>query len=443
MIEDALKSTRTLHRLIMTVALVTIIFSLSISKPQDKAQQKAIIDGLIETDFAAYEKFVNDAVARESDKLLKPIGANTTQTLEQGNHLIFGLDKLGDHLSKPIHVGKLLTNDLILKDVASTTLAALNALNGLSLNQDVQILIPRTDGLLKEVNEFLKSNPGAGRRIDTVRISMDDFDFNAQSFLPGNEANVGLYFELLDAVRTGGAPTFSANFVADIRSLADTSFLFWLQQQNIDAQLVETKSGQVEFAPSLADAFKGSRNEKLGLLSQRLADTIASSSPTNQSVSILGTNVPGSLVLFASPLILFSLAYYFFNHTNHLSRLHTIDEKSFDHFVWLPLSLRQRFIVELVRDQKFYVYAGVLELLASATLLPLISITLLFVQLQQFGDLSALHKACMALASLGIAVFGSLAAVNINKISEQLSAQRTRPERRRWDIRNRQQQKNR
>jgi len=58
MIEDALKSTRTLHRLIMTVSLVTIVFALSINLPEDKAAQKQIIDDLVAIDFTDYNAFV-------------------------------------------------------------------------------------------------------------------------------------------------------------------------------------------------------------------------------------------------------------------------------------------------------------------------------------------------------------------------------------------------
>ena len=45
MVEDALKSTRTLHQLIMTVSLVTLVFALSVSLPEDKINATHHADG--------------------------------------------------------------------------------------------------------------------------------------------------------------------------------------------------------------------------------------------------------------------------------------------------------------------------------------------------------------------------------------------------------------
>lgn len=422
MIEDALKSTRTLHRLIMTVALVTIVFSLSLSLPQDKSKQKEIIDGLIAFDFAAYEQFVEEQVAGQAAATLRPIGDALTSKLEDAGHLVFGLDKLGEAFSKPVHVGKLLTGDLILNDVSNATLAALEGLNGLSLDRDVQILVPRAGELLEEISAFLEQHPGAGKRVDTIRLNIDAFDFNAESFLPGTEVYVGLYFELLDAVRVGGAPAFSANFVADIKPVPDTSFLHWLRRQEPDSKLVALANGEVKFASELDDAPTGVRTEKLGVLSLRLADEIASSGPARQSVSILGTNVPGSLVIFASPIILISLAYYFYNHTSHLRRLCGSDEGAFAQFAWLPLSLDRTLEFTGSGGRPVRVYAGVMEVLMSGTVLPLLAIGLLYLQLSQFGDLSILHKVCMAAGATGIAVFGLLCAGNISAIKHRLAS---------------------
>lgn len=254
MIEDALKSTRTLHRLIMTVALVTIIFSLSISLPKDKLHQKEIIDGLIAIKFTEYETFIQQELDKESSVLLTPVGAKLTNVLEAGNHLTFGLDKIGSELAKPIHVGKILVKKTILSEVSNASLTSLNALNILSLRRDIQILVPRIDGLVTVIEEFLRKNPGAGKRIDTIRINIDDFDFNAETFLPSTEINVGLYFELLDVVRVGGAPAFSANFVADIKLLPNTSFIYWLKQKSFDEKLVVVENNQVKFAPELENA---------------------------------------------------------------------------------------------------------------------------------------------------------------------------------------------
>ena len=62
MIEDALKNIRNIHRIILTISFITIVFSVSISAPQDKKQQLALLNKLIEFDFSEYDKFVEKKV---------------------------------------------------------------------------------------------------------------------------------------------------------------------------------------------------------------------------------------------------------------------------------------------------------------------------------------------------------------------------------------------
>ena len=420
MIEDALKSTRTLHRLIMTVALVTIIFGLSISLPEDKLRQREIIDGLIAIEFTEYNTYIQTELDKAGSLLLSPIGSKLIKALEDSGHLTFGLDKIGSELSKPIHVGRILVNSSILSEVSNTSLTSLNALNGLSLNRDIQILVPRTDELVAAIGDFLSENSSAGKRIDTLRITIDDFDFNAESFLPGTETNVGIYFELLDVVRVGGAPTFSANFVSDIKTLPNTSFIYWLKLKGFDEKFLVVENKQVKFAPELENAPSGFTNEKLGVLSLKLANDIAKSGPANQSVSILGTNIPGSLVIFASPIILFFLTYYFLNHTSHLLRVSKVDPVQFEQFAWLPLSLNHVFRYSFTGNRRAPIFAGILEIIGSAIILPIAALILLYVQLSQFGGLSLLHRGCMLVSAVGIAVFGLFVVSNINQIKHFL-----------------------
>jgi len=421
MIEDALKSTRTLHRLIMTVSLVTIVFALSISLPEDKAAQKQIIDDLIATDFASYKVFVDAKVEEQRQADLVPLSQTFRAELESKGHLIFGLNNLAEELGKPIHIGRLLTEDLLFAEISSASLTAMNALNGLSLGADVQILIPRTEELLTEIDAFLSEHPQAGRRVDTIRITLGDFDFTAESFLPGEEVTVGIYFELLDAVRTGGAPTFNANFVADISEIAETAFLTWLQTQGLNEALVKIDGDEVIFASGLQGVPQGFATEKLGVLSLRLADEIARSSPASQSVSILGTNIPGALAIFASPIILFALAYYFAAHTGHLTRIVGKDRDSFEAFSWLPISIQAKWTFKTSHRLTFILPFGVLECLSSAVILPLGSMGLLYYRLQSFGNLTTVQVLWLVGAGLGIIIFGLLTCRNIMMVRSILA----------------------
>ena len=420
MIEDALKSTRALHRIIMTVALVTIVFALSISLPEEKASQKKTIDGLIATDFVAYDDFWSSKVEETRLAVLKPLSDQLASDLEAMGYLVFGLETLAGEFAKPIHIGRLHVNELILNEVSNASIVSLNALNGLSLGANVQILVPRTEELLKEIAEFLAENPRAGRRVETIRITIGDFDFAAESFLPGDQTTVGIYFELLDPVRTGAAPAFSANFIADIVEIEDSSFLVWLQSQSFGDTLVSFDGDEVAFVPELQSAPKGFINEKLGVLSLQLANELSKSSPASQSVSILGTNIPGALAIFASPIVLLALSYYFAAHTGHLTRIAEKDRDSFEEFSWLPISLESGLTFPLSDKVTFHLPFGIMECFSSAILLPVASMGLLYFRLQAFGGLPMLQTACLAAAAIGIMVFGTVTLRNIMLVRQTI-----------------------
>jgi len=345
--------------------------------------------------------------------VLVPLAEAFEQELESKGHLTFGLGTLAGEFGKPIHIGRLLFEELLLTEVSNASIVQLNALNGISLGSKVQILVPRMDGLLAEIDAFLSDNPQAGRRVDTVRITIGDFDFTAESFLPGSETTVGIYFELLDAVRTGGAPAFSANFIADIIEVDDTSFLTWLRDQGIDERLISFEGNEVVFARELQSAPKGFLEEKLGVLSLRLSDEISKSSPASQTVSILGTNVPGALAIFASPIILFALSYYFGAHTGHLTRIVEKDRDSFEAFSWLPISLKAEWTFAYAEGKAIIIPFGVVECFSSAMLLPIASMGLLYYRLQAFGSLSTLQVGCLIGAAIGVLIFGLLALRNV------------------------------
>ena len=145
----------------------------------------------------------------------------------------------------------------------------LDALSGLGLSSDVQIVVPRVSELIGEIEAFLNENPGAGKRLETIRLGINEYEFNAESFLPGPETFAGLYFELVDAVRTGGAPTFDASFVADVVVLPETSFIDWLAAHDELSGIVAIDGDKIGFLPGLGQVPAGFREEKLGLLHRR------------------------------------------------------------------------------------------------------------------------------------------------------------------------------
>ena len=82
MIEDALKSTRNLHGLILVVSLVTLIFSLSLKVEETKRTQKLEVDALLRTDFLAYETWLSAKLQPAIDENLGPAARASKRRLK-------------------------------------------------------------------------------------------------------------------------------------------------------------------------------------------------------------------------------------------------------------------------------------------------------------------------------------------------------------------------
>lgn len=424
LVEDALKSTRNLHRLIMAVSLVTLVFAFSLSLPSEQTDQRATLDDLIKADFMAYDAFVADKVDNFRLETLVPIGADVSEQLENSGHLVFNLEDIGEALAAPLHVGKLLIPELALSEMTNSTLNALDSLNGLSLSSDVQVIVPDTEGVTNEIEAFLNENETTGRRIDEIVLSIDDFTFAGESFLPDSATTIGMYFELVETVRTAGAPVFSANFPARIETLPKTSFIDWLENSKELSHVVTIDDGYIFFAPQLKDAPTGFREEKIGLLHQRLSTEIAAAGPERRSATMLGAQIPGLLVVIASPLVLIVLTYYFNNHTRHLRRLVKSNVVAFQNFAWMPLSIS--WLIEIrnptSKTRRFLLRGWHLEALFSVIALPQLALVLLFWKLTLFGQIGLWAIAALAIGSIGTVGFSVSSVRNIGRI-RSLSSQ--------------------
>lgn len=414
MIEDALKSTRNLHRLILAVSLVTLVFSLSLRPPDQQRKQKAIIDALIDIDFSSYDVWLKPKLDEAIASWLEPATEPVVKSLESGNYPVFLREDIVDALRTPAHIGKLLIEELILKDVSTASLTQLNALNGFALAANVQITVPRVEGVVTELTAFLEDNPGAGKRIANAQVTISPYDSVGESFLPGKTVTGTLYFELVDAVAVGSAPVFQVTFDADIIEIPHTSFLAWLEQAEL-SPIVEIRAEKVIFAGSLAEAPRGFFQEKLGTLSLRLADEIKSAGPEKRTASILGTQVPGLLIVLAAPLTLMALMYYLVSHTAHLARLARRHSSEMAGFAWLPITMTEWPIPGTTR----YIRGNIFELLMSLAVLPIVSLTVMYWKLDVFGGISLPTKLLIAGSILWILVFWRSVRREIEQIRQE------------------------
>ncbi len=372
MIEDALKSTRNVYRLILTIAFVTLIFSLSIESPSDKKKQLDHINQLLSFDFLAYQGFVDEQIKVATEQQYHELSQRIKDKIEQQGYSIFNLHHIAEAFDHSPHIGRLLVEDLVLSEVNNATLNQLSALNGLSLNQNVQVVMPKDEDFVDTVIEFLQENSySMGRRVDGVQVTLGDFNFIGNTFLPDEETLISVYFELPENIRTSGAPVFNADIPASIQSIPNTSFAHWLLEQ-ADPSLVKQSNNKLLWLPEIKPSSNGFTETKLGLLAQQLEQDILKSSPDEQTVPVFGANIPGVLFVFAAPLLLLMLMYYHYHQILHLkSIVHRPGAlEQFIEFSWMPLNNNQNWHLEFI---------------STMIVIPLMSLSVLCVQLMKYG----------------------------------------------------------
>lgn len=394
MIDDALKATRTLHRLIITVSLLTIVFALSVELPRDKAFQLEQLEELVQIPFVDYNQFVDAKVGAFISELTSDRITALNQNLE--GPLVFSLDEISESISVPVHVGKIRTSQSILSEVQNATISGFDALaSALSITQDVQIWLPQIENIQDDIQEFLDAHPKAGSRISNVRIepTVDYFGEIAdpiETFWDTGETWGQLYFELIPAGGPIGAPVFIKEMPLEAYEVPNSSWKKWLSSQSDISHLIEiAKGGDVKWLPQVKKRPDGFDQEVIGLLISNLKKELRDSSPEAQKMTILGSDVPGILVVYASPLVLLALFYYLLNHIRHLIKISEHDISGFRDFAWMPLSFGRFWQIECI---------------ASMLILPVTALVLLNFRLNVFQTTPTLASAFTWLVILTISL---------------------------------------
>ena len=102
MLEDALKNTRNIHRLILTISFVTIVFSLSIDHPRDKEEQLEALSKLGAVPFIDYKDFAEKAVNDFEESTLQILVDQINTRLKQENYTLFNTHHIGEAFSKNV-----------------------------------------------------------------------------------------------------------------------------------------------------------------------------------------------------------------------------------------------------------------------------------------------------------------------------------------------------
>lgn len=412
MIEDALKNIRNVHRLILTISFITLVFSLSISPPHDKKTQMELIKKLIEFNYLEYDSFVDQNIDDFFSPKLKELSKGLGEKIKKEALQIFNLHHIYEAFSRNSHVGKILTEELVFSNTSNATLNQFDALNGLSLNKDVQVVLPDIDGIATKISSFLIENNKTGQRVYNVILKVGDYSFIGESSLLDSTITLNLNFELSATTRAGGSPTFNADFPAKLISLPNTSFKHWIVEKSKNMDIVKHKDGKLVWLPTLDSLPNGFREQKLGLLAKNLEDDIKKSSPEEQKVSILGANVPGILFVYAPPIILLALMYYLMNHSLHLLTLVKDNLIYFTQFSWMPLSLKTYWYIDLIGSIVFF---------------PILSLSVLNFQLNQFGTTNYGSTILLLGSSIGVGLFARIVFKSIKAIREVMKKEKHEP----------------
>jgi len=418
-IEDSLKNARNLHRLIMLLSFITLIFSLSLKPPLDKRLQRKQIESLISFNFSKYDEFVNQKVNERMSVEYAEISSFLAESINKYNHLIFNVNSISELFDESPHVGKLLIEELILVSPANASLNQLTALNGLSLAKDVQIVVLEIKEIAPLIETFLQENNSPiGRRVDNAYLEIEDYSFIAETFLPREEIRVNLYFELPERIRIASSPVFSESFNAKVISIPRTSFISWLSEQPMSNGFSNILDETVIWIPSMEHEKNEFKEKRLGLLVSELKidRDIEKSLQEVQKVSFLGASIPGLVYVYTAPILLIAFCYYLKNYVQHLLELSTDQDriKQVSIFSWIPLMKVSYWKVDFFLTSCF---------------LPIASMLVLYFQINQFGDVGILRTslitACIIMCIvLTGRMYSSLIEIRKNIHQENLSLTR-------------------
>jgi hypothetical protein len=396
-IEGALEVTRNLHRAIISVSAITFVFALSLRQPESEKSQQKSVQHFLNFDFSEYDRFVDAKVAAVAAQWLTQPSDELRADLEKSKAPVFGTSEIVSAFEKPTLVGRFKVNETKLSTPGNMTVRELDLLKALPIAEDVRILVPTMAEAGHSILEFLENNGKAGMKVQTVRVAnAEDYP---DSDLPkaGTSAKMTIYFELFG--QTPPFPVFQAGVNAVVRVVPGTSFSAWLARQTSATEFTGQTRDGLSWFPALKALPKDQAERRLADVLATLKGELEKGRPESHKVSLLGAEIPGSLLIFATPLTLLALLYYLLFHLVHLSRYATEHAVVVRRFAWLPLTLD----------------AGwAWETLISIALLPLAALLTLGVQLLRSEFLTMGSGAFIAFVTLGA---GWLAIKSVRELS--------------------------
>lgn len=399
MIDDALKTTRNVHRLIISISLITLVFVLSLNAPADKVAQRDAIAHVLQIDYSGYDRHVDNLIHAHSDRFLQPVSQSLELAFDSEQDAVSGLADIAIAFSQPVHIGRLRTGATVLADPSRATLSQLEAWTVIDADRDIQVVIPDVTGLSEHIQRYLNENARPGMRVSNIRIGLDFAPRAGATFLVDESPTVTVSFELVEFPIRGGVPVFTTAIPAVIETIPGSSLKDWMLANVPEDIVTYTENGFV-WLPLLSPLPPGFRQEELGTLYRRLSADVARQShegPDSKLV-VLGTSIPGVLVGYAAPILLLVLSAYFAGHARHLRTLAGTHTDELRQFAWMPIALGRPWPIE------FVVTCGVL---------PVATLCAYIVKLQTLESLSwpVMAVTCVACITISVVCVKSVGAI--------------------------------
>jgi hypothetical protein len=346
MIDDALKATRTIHRLLIAVGVVCLVFLVSLPRATREERLASELDALQSAPFDAYGDFIAERIEVEVGDTLAQRREELNTGFDNLGAKVFGIEQITTALCGPLHVGRVRPEDTALSNLGTTTLDHLDELFLiLDAERNVQIVLPVAEPVITEVVSFLGSETSAGgplgeviARVEDLRVWIPEQDVAAETFIDGESATVyDLSFTVDDG--QGAAPVFEATLAAEIIEIPGTSFGGWLRRQEAFDGLVPRQGENAWLADAGFSTVE--RRTNVAHLERALREDIENARAKNRRINLAGVSIPGSLAVFAVPFALVGLVYALANHIGHLRRIVQGHEAEFRQFAWMPLVLNR------------------------------------------------------------------------------------------------------
>lgn len=396
MIEDSLRTTRNLHRLIVSVSAASLVFAMSLSVSEIRYEQWLDLKSLHSLSFKAYGEFAQKALATYSQVKLQPLVKQTILGLDKNLFREEEISKIASAIEAPL-VNKVMSveggfaGEWPEEPTLTQCFQIANRPPGALA--DISVLVPRVEGLSGRINDLFR-NAGLGQQdlIETVSLGPRDGGFVFQEVRPGESCDFSIYF----SVARNGAASENLSLqlteeLADFFSISNTSFISWLEREEGARRLFRIEGGNLDWLPGLKDLPQNTRAEKVVTLIDQYSQELEREGPKQKSIAVLGIEVPGKPFTYSGPLVLLALMYYFLNHLTHLNALAGGGNELFRQFAWMPLALGKGWWWEAF---------------GTCVVLPVGSVALMFYKLIQVYSMSVMSGTILTVAGLGVGWLG-------------------------------------